>query len=102
MSDNPKIVYTKTDEAPFLATHSLLPMIEAVTKSSNIPFETKDISLAGRVLAVFPEVLTEDQRVPNALAELGELVQKPEANVIKLPNISASIPQLKRAIKELQ
>lgn len=102
MSDNPKIVYTKTDEAPYLATHSLLPIIEAITKSSNIEFETKDISLAARTLAVFPEVLTQEQRVPDALAELGELVMKPEANVIKLPNISASIPQLKATIKELQ
>ncbi len=102
MSDQPRIVYTKTDEAPYLATHSLLPMIEAVTRSANIEFETKDISLAARVLAVFPEVLTEDQRVPDALSELGELVQRPDANVIKLPNISASVPQLKRAIAELQ
>ncbi len=102
MSHQPKIVYTKTDEAPYLATHSLLPMIEAITKSADIVFETKDISLAARILAVFPEALREEQRVPDALAELGELVKQPEANVIKLPNISASIPQLKRAIEELR
>lgn len=102
MSDNPKITYTKTDEAPYLATHSLLPMIEAFTKSSNIEFETKDISLAARILAVFPEVLTEEQRVPDALGELGELVKQSEANIIKLPNISASTPQLKVGIEELQ
>ncbi len=102
MADQPKIMYTKTDEAPFLATHSLLPIIEAFTASSGIDVETKDISLAARILAVFPEVLKQDQRVPNALAELGELAKKPEANIIKLPNISASVPQLKAAIKELQ
>lgn len=102
MANQSKIIYTKTDEAPFLATHSLLPIIESFTKSSGIDIETKDISLAGRILAVFPEVLTSDQRVPNALQELGELAKKPEANIIKLPNISASVPQLKAAIKELQ
>lgn len=102
MANQSKIIYTKTDEAPFLATHSLLPIIESFTKSSGIDIETKDISLAGRILAVFPEVLTSDQRVPNTLKELGELVKKPEANIIKLPNISASVPQLKAAIKELQ
>ncbi len=102
MSHHARIIYTKTDEAPYLATHSLLPMIEAITESADVAFETKDISLAARVLAVFPEVLNEDQQVPDALSELGKLVQQPEANVIKLPNISASIPQLKRAIKELQ
>jgi len=102
MSQIAKIIYTKTDEAPALATHSLLPIIKAFTKSSNIDLETRDISLAGRILANFPSYLTEDQRVPDALAELGELAKKPEANIIKLPNISASIPQLKKAIKELQ
>ncbi|MDT0293249.1 NADP-dependent isocitrate dehydrogenase [Mesonia ostreae] len=102
MANQSKIIYTKTDEAPFLATHSLLPIIESFTKSSGIDVETKDISLAGRILALFPEVLTSDQRVPNALQELGELAKKPEANIIKLPNISASVPQLKAAIKELQ
>ncbi|MBW2961480.1 NADP-dependent isocitrate dehydrogenase [Mesonia aestuariivivens] len=102
MAEQPRIIYTKTDEAPFLATHSLLPIIEAYTKSSGIHVETKDISLAARILAVFPEVLNEDQKVADALAELGELAKSPEANIIKLPNISASIPQLKAAIKELQ
>ena len=102
MANQSKIIYTKTDESPFLATHSLLPIIESFTKSSGIDIETKDISLASRILAVFPEVLTSDQRVPNTLKELGELVKKPEANIIKLPNISASVPQLKAAIKELQ
>ena len=97
-----KIVYTKTDEAPALATRSLLPILQAFTKSSGIEFELKDISLAGRILANFPEDLTEAQRVPDALAELGELATQPEANIIKLPNISASIPQLVAAIEELQ
>lgn len=97
-----KIIYTKTDEAPFLATHSLLPIIKAFTKSSNIDVETRDISLAGRIIANFPEYLTEEQRVNDALSELGELAKKPEANIIKLPNISASIPQLLEAISELQ
>lgn len=95
-------MYTKTDEAPALATRSFLPIVEAFTKSSNISIETKDISLAGRILANFPEYLTEEQRVEDALAFLGELAKKPEANIIKLPNISASVPQLKAAIKELQ
>ncbi|MEO2058658.1 MAG: NADP-dependent isocitrate dehydrogenase [Mesonia sp.] len=102
MAEQPRIIYTKTDEAPFLATHSLLPIIESFTQSSGINVETKDISLAGRILAVFPEVLTEDQKVADDLAELGELAKTPEANIIKLPNISASIPQLKAAITELQ
>ncbi|MBB4117766.1 isocitrate dehydrogenase [Mesonia hippocampi] len=102
MAEKAKIIYTKTDEAPYLATHSLLPIIKSFTASSDINIETKDISLAGRILAVFPEYLTENQRTPDALAELGELVKKPEANIIKLPNISASIPQLKTAIEELQ
>lgn len=97
-----KIIYTKTDEAPALATYSFLPIVKAFTKSSNIEIETRDISLAGRVLANFPDFLNEDQRVNDALAELGELVKLPEANIIKLPNISASIPQLKATIKELQ
>ena len=97
-----KIIYTKTDEAPALATYSLLPIVQAFTKSADINVEVSDISLASRILAVFPEYLTEQQRVPDALAELGELVVEPEANIIKLPNISASIPQLKAAIKELQ
>jgi len=102
MPQKPKIVYTHTDEAPALATYSFLQVIRAFTASSGIEFELKDISLSGRILAHFPECLTEDQRVDDALAELGELVQEPTANVIKLPNISASIPQLKSAIAELQ
>ena len=97
-----KIVYTKTDEAPALATQSFLPIVESFTKKSGIEFELKDISLAARILSLFPEYLTEEQRVPNALAELGEMVQLPETNIIKLPNISASVPQLLEAIKELQ
>jgi len=97
-----KIIYTKIDEAPALATYSLLPLIKAFTDEAGIIVETRDISLAGRIIANFPEKLTEDQRITNDLEELGELVKKPEANVIKLPCISASIPQLKAAIKELQ
>ncbi|SNR15365.1 NADP-dependent isocitrate dehydrogenase [Tenacibaculum jejuense] len=102
MSATAKIMYTKTDEAPALATRSFLPIVKAYTKSSNIEIETKDISLAGRILANFSEYLTEDQKVEDALAFLGELATKPEANIIKLPNISASVPQLKAAVKELQ
>ena len=97
-----KIIYTEIDEAPALATYSLLPVLEAFTKGSGIVFEKKDISLAGRILAGFPEKLTKEQQIPDYLAELGELVKKPETNIIKLPNISASIPQLKAAVKELQ
>ena len=97
-----KIIYTKTDEAPALATRSFLPIVQSFVASSGINIETKDISLAARILAVFPDFLKEDQRVPDDLAILGELAKKPEANIIKLPNISASIPQLKAAIKELQ
>jgi isocitrate dehydrogenase len=97
-----KITYTFTDEAPALATYSLLPIVEAFTTAANIEVETKDISLAGRILANFPEFLTEDQRQPDALAELGALAKTPEAYIIKLPNISASIPQLTAAIAELQ
>ncbi|MCH2147024.1 MAG: NADP-dependent isocitrate dehydrogenase [Phycisphaerales bacterium] len=96
------IIYTHTDEAPALATYSFLPIVRAFTASSGINIELKDISLSGRILAHFPEYLTEEQRVSDGLAELGELVKLPEANVIKLPNISASIPQLKAAIQELQ
>ena len=102
MSDKSKIIYTETDEAPRLATYSLLPIIQAFTKAAGVSVETRDISLAGRVIAVFPEYLTEEQRIPDALAELGELAKTPEANIIKLPNISASIPQLVATIKELQ
>ncbi|MBC2607150.1 NADP-dependent isocitrate dehydrogenase [Pelagicoccus albus] len=96
------IIYTKTDEAPALATYSFLPMVQAFAKSAGVSVETRDISLAGRILAHFPENLTEAQRIGDHLAELGELATKPEANIIKLPNISASIPQLNAAIKELQ
>ncbi len=97
-----KIIYTKVDEAPALATYSFLPIVKAFTEAAGVTVETRDISLAGRIIANFPENLTESQRQPNDLAELGELVKKPEGNVIKLPCISASIPQLKAAIKELQ
>ncbi|MFA9485770.1 MULTISPECIES: NADP-dependent isocitrate dehydrogenase [unclassified Moraxella] len=96
------IIYTYTDEAPALATHSLLPIVQAFTKSSDINFVTSDISLAGRILSQFPEYLSPEQRTTDALAELGELVKQPDANVIKLPNISASMPQLLATIKELQ
>ncbi len=99
---NSKIIYTKTDEAPALATQSLLPIVKAFTKSSGIDFELKDISLAGRILSLFPDYLSDNQKVTDALAELGALVLKPETNIIKLPNISASTPQLEAAIKELQ
>jgi len=97
-----KIVYTLTDEAPALATHSLLPILRAFTAAAGIEIEVRDISLAGRILAQFPDRLDQDQRVADALSELGELAQQPEANIIKLPNISASVPQLKAAIEELQ
>jgi len=97
-----KIMYTATDEAPALATYSLLPIVKAFTKTAGIDVELRDISLAGRIMANFPENLTENQRIPDELTELGKLATTPEANIIKLPNISASIPQLKAAIKELQ
>ncbi|SHI95296.1 NADP-dependent isocitrate dehydrogenase [Pseudozobellia thermophila] len=97
-----KIFYTKTDEAPALATQSFLPIVKAFSKTANVTIETKDISLAGRIIANFPDFLTPDQQISNDLEELGALVKKPEANIIKLPNISASIPQLKEAISELQ
>ena len=96
------IIYTKTDEAPALATYSFLPVVQAFSKTAGVNVETRDISLAGRILANFPENLTEEQRVGDALAELGELAKTPEANIIKLPNISASVPQMKAAIAELQ
>ena len=102
MPQAPTIIYTKTDEAPALATYSFLPIVQAFTKPSGIAVETRDISLAGRILAKFPENLTADQKVPDALAELGALATQPDANIIKLPNISASVPQLKDAIAELQ
>ncbi|KGM53215.1 isocitrate dehydrogenase [Lysobacter daejeonensis GH1-9] len=102
MSNAPKIIYTLTDEAPFLATQSLLPIVEAFAGTAGIAVETRDISLAGRILSQFPEHLQPEQKIGDHLAELGELAKTPEANIIKLPNISASIPQLKAAIKELQ
>jgi isocitrate dehydrogenase len=100
--NNATILYTKTDEAPALATHSLLPIVQAFASTANIRVESRDISLASRILAAFSEYLNEDQRVPDSLAELGRLATSPEANIIKLPNISASIPQLREAIAELQ
>jgi isocitrate dehydrogenase len=103
MAENtPDIIYTKVDEAPELASASLLPIIQSFARAAGVSVGTKDISLAGRIIATFPEVLTEDQRQPDDLAELGKLVKTPQANVIKLPNISASVPQLVEAIKELQ
>ena len=97
-----KIVYTHTDEAPALATYSFLPIIQAFAKAAGISVETRDISLAGRVIAAFPELLNDDQRISDHLAELGEMTLLPDANIIKLPNISASIPQLQATIAELQ
>lgn len=103
MTNQPaKIIYTKIDEAPALATYSLLPILQSYTKDSGIEFESWDISLAGRILAAFPEFLGEEQRIPDYLSKLGDLAKTPEANIVKLPNISASIPQLQEAIKELQ
>ena len=102
MAPTSKIIYTKTDEAPALATYSLLPIVKTFTEAAGIAVETRDISLAGRIIANFPEHLTDEQQQSDALAELGELAKTPEANIIKLPNISASIPQLTAAIKELQ
>ena len=97
-----KIIYTHTDEAPMLATHSFLPIVQAFASTAGVELETRDISLAGRIIATFPDYLAEEQRIGDALAELGDLAKTPEANIIKLPNISASIPQLKAAIAELQ
>ena len=102
MSTKSKIFYTLTDEAPLLATYSFLPIVQAFTATSDIEIETRDISLAGRILSNFPEFLKEDQKVGDALSELGQLANTPEANIIKLPNVSASVPQLKAAIAELQ
>ena len=102
MSKVPTIIYTKTDEAPALATYSFLPIVQAFTKHSGINVETRDISLAGRIISQFPDVLSDDQKIGDALAELGEMTLTPEANIIKLPNISASVPQLKAAVAELQ
>ncbi|MDQ4052197.1 MAG: NADP-dependent isocitrate dehydrogenase [Actinomycetota bacterium] len=101
-ADPSRIIYTKTDEAPLLATYSLLPIVSAYAAKAGVAVETRDISLAGRIIAQFPDRLTEEQRLDDALAELGELAKQPGANIIKLPNISASTPQLKAAIKELQ
>ncbi len=100
--DNAKIIWTKIDEAPALATYSLLPIVQAYTRGTGVAVETMDISLAGRIIANFPDNLTAEQQQSDALAELGELAKTPEANIIKLPNISASIPQLHAAVKELQ
>ena len=97
-----KIIWTKVYEAPALATYSLLPIVDAFVRTADIGVETRDISLAGRIIANFPERLTPAQRIADELGELGELANKPEANIIKLPNVSASVPQLKAAIKELQ
>src|SRR6056297_223903 len=103
MSDSKeKIIYTKVDEAPALATYSFLPILKKFTGAAGVSVETRNISLAGRVIANFPDNLTDDQKLPNDLEELGKLVKKPEANIIKLPCISASVPQLNAAIKELQ
>jgi isocitrate dehydrogenase len=102
MSKSPPIIYTWTDEAPALATHAFLPVVRAFAGAAGVPVETRDISLAGRILAVFPDRLNDGQKVPNDLADLGGLVETPEANVIKLPNVSASIPQMKACITELQ
>ena len=97
-----KIIYTKTDEAPALATYSLLPIVNAFTKAADVVVETSDLSLASRIISAFPEKLPKDKQEVNALEELGALTQDPNANIIKLPNISASIPQLQDAISELQ
>ncbi|MEI7928318.1 MAG: NADP-dependent isocitrate dehydrogenase, partial [Verrucomicrobiales bacterium] len=102
MSGVPTIIYTKTDEAPALATYSFLPIVQAFTKHSGITVETRDISLAGRIISQFPDFLSADQQLPDALSELGAWTLQPEANIIKLPNVSPSVPQLKAAIAELQ
>ncbi len=102
MAQKSKIHYTLTDEAPMLATHSFLPIVQAFTAPANIDIELRDISLAGRILANFPEFLKDKQKIGDALTELGQLANTPEANIIKLPNISASVIQLKEAIAELQ
>ena len=97
-----KIIWTKTDEAPALATRAFLPILSAYTKGSGIEIETRDISLTGRIVANFPDKLKEDQKIPDHLTQLGEMAKTPEGNIIKLPNISASIPQLQGAVKELR
>uniref|UniRef100_UPI0030D927FC NADP-dependent isocitrate dehydrogenase n=1 Tax=uncultured Planktosalinus sp. TaxID=1810935 RepID=UPI0030D927FC len=102
MTKKSTIIYTKTDEAPALATYSFLPIVQAFTAPAGIQLETRDISLAGRILAKFPDYLSETQKVADDLEELGKLAKTPEANIIKLPNISASVPQLNASIKELQ
>lgn len=99
---NYTIIWSKIDEAPELASYCLLPIVQSYTKGTAVNVEPRDISLAGRIIATFPERLTEQQRIPDYLSQLGELVKQPDANIIKLPNISASIPQLQAAIKELQ
>ena len=101
-AQQPTIIYTLTDEAPLLATYAFLPIVQTFTEPAGIKVKTSDISVAARILAEFPDYLTEEQRVPDNLAELGRLTQLPETNIIKLPNISASVPQLVAAIKELQ
>ncbi len=101
-NSTPKILYTLTDEAPALATYSLLPIVQAFTKSAGVQVETRDISLSGRIISSFPEFLKPEQQINDDLAELGQIATTPEANIVKLPNISASVPQLKAAIKELQ
>src|SRR5688572_5007266 len=101
-AEHPTIIYTLTDEAPLLATYAFLPIVRAFTEPAGIKIETRDISLAGRILAEFPDYLTDDQQAPDNLAEMGRLTQLPDTNTIKLPNISASVPQLTTAIKELQ
>lgn len=102
MSSGPRIIYTDTDEAPALATYSLLPIVKTLTAKAGIEVEKVDISLAGRIISAWPKYLTDDQRLNDGLAELGELCKKPEANIIKLPNVSASVPQLNAAITELR
>src|SRR6185369_16561734 len=102
MKTDPTIIYTLTDEAPLLATCALLPIVRAFTRPAGVRIEMSDISVAARILGSFPEYLTPEQRVPDALAELGKRTLEPDANIIKLPNISASVPQLVAAIKELQ
>src|SRR5512139_1164770 len=101
-TSNSKILWTKIDEAPALATYSFLPIVQAFVKGTGVTVETRDISLAGRIIANFPDKLKENQKIPDFLAQLGDLALTPEANIIKLPNISASIPQLIAAIKELR
>ena len=101
-AEQPTIIYTLTDEAPLLATYAFLPVVRAFTEPAGINVETRDISVGARILAEFSDCLTEEQRVPDSLAELGQLTQDPDTNIIKLPNISASVPQLTAAIKELQ